>query len=198
MGLGRGHTHTHPCSRRCPRGHGSGLPQGSSQPDPGPRSGCGLSEESSVSRSLGRLCGPLWAGPHTCLVPLGKAHGLLSFCLSARRGIIITPRGDRRPLGESRHQSTWVSHYFSGRKHKLGKDGWTWLDNGQLPHKMPSWVFGKAEITKCNTPRPDSGIASWGNWEIFLKFYDLPKRKNYKAVWEVTPCPVLLILGETE
>lgn len=86
----------------------------------------------------------------------------------------------------------------SGRKHKLGKDGWTWLDNGQRPHKMPSWAFGKAEITKCNTPWPHSGIASWGKWEIFLKFYDLPKRKNYKAVWEATPCPVLLIFGETE
>lgn len=54
VGSGRGHAHTYPCSRRCPPGRGSGLPRGSSQPDPGPRSECGLSGDSRVSGSLGQ------------------------------------------------------------------------------------------------------------------------------------------------
>lgn len=70
--------------------------------------------------------------------------------------------------------------------------GWTMAN---LPHKMPSRAFWKAEITKLKTPWPDSGIASWEKWEILPKFYNLLKGKNYKTIWEATPCSALLIFG---
>lgn len=109
----------------------------------------------------------------------------------------LPPQGDCRPLGGSRCQRMWVSHYFVGEEHKDAK-GRLDLAGRRLTRliKCSNGLLGRRRSQSVKCLGPFLGLLHGKKCEILLTFCNnLPRRKNYKAIWEATPRPASVVFG---